>query len=72
MIKNKLKEIARVKIFFTLDILIFLHCFPGIVPETHSPGMFSWFPIYFPIRVSMIAIVSIVLFLERNVAIFKC
>ncbi|RUS81094.1 hypothetical protein EGW08_011134 [Elysia chlorotica] len=23
----------------------------SIVPETHSPCMFSWFPIYFPIRV---------------------
>ncbi|XP_005101573.1 protein arginine N-methyltransferase 5 [Aplysia californica] len=23
----------------------------SIVPETHSPGMFSWFPILFPIRV---------------------
>ncbi|GFO27083.1 protein arginine N-methyltransferase 5 [Plakobranchus ocellatus] len=22
----------------------------SIVPDTHSPGMFSWFPIYFPIR----------------------
>ena len=25
--------------------------FAGIVPETHSPGMFSWFPIFFPIKV---------------------
>ncbi|CAL1544868.1 unnamed protein product [Lymnaea stagnalis] len=23
----------------------------SIVPDTHSPGMFSWFPIFFPIRV---------------------
>lgn len=23
----------------------------GIRPETHSPGMFSWFPIFFPIKV---------------------
>ena len=23
----------------------------GIHPETHSPGMFSWFPVYFPIKV---------------------
>ena len=22
----------------------------SINPETHSPGMFSWFPIYFPIK----------------------
>jgi len=25
----------------------------SIVPETHSPGMFSWFPILFPIRVPL-------------------
>ena len=25
----------------------------GIVPETHSPGMFSWFPILFPVKVSI-------------------
>merc|ERR1719277_1690822 len=25
----------------------------SIVPETHSPGMFSWFPLYFPIREPM-------------------
>ena len=25
--------------------------FTGIVPETHSKGMISWFPIYFPIKV---------------------
>jgi protein arginine N-methyltransferase 5 len=24
--------------------------FISIAPETHSPGMFSWFPIFFPIR----------------------
>ncbi|RZF45255.1 hypothetical protein LSTR_LSTR015088 [Laodelphax striatellus] len=23
----------------------------SIHPDTHSPGMFSWFPIYFPIKV---------------------
>ncbi|XP_068604761.1 protein arginine N-methyltransferase 5 isoform X1 [Brachionichthys hirsutus] len=23
---------------------------PGIKPETHSPGMFSWFPILFPLK----------------------
>jgi hypothetical protein len=23
----------------------------GIHPDTHSPGMFSWFPILFPIKV---------------------
>ncbi|OXB78837.1 UNVERIFIED_CONTAM: hypothetical protein H355_011855 [Colinus virginianus] len=22
----------------------------GIRPETHSPGMFSWFPIFFPLK----------------------
>lgn len=25
----------------------------GIRPETHSPGMFSWFPIFFPIKVGI-------------------
>ncbi|XP_068777944.1 protein arginine N-methyltransferase 5 isoform X2 [Struthio camelus] len=28
----------------------FSHPNPGIRPETHSPGMFSWFPIFFPIK----------------------
>ena len=28
------------------DTMISIH------PRTHSPGMFSWFPIFFPIRVS--------------------
>ncbi len=28
------------------DVLMSIH------PATHSEGMFSWFPIYFPIRVS--------------------
>ncbi len=26
----------------------------GIKPETHSPGMFSWFPILFPLKVSSV------------------
>lgn len=26
------------------DVMISIH------PETHSPGMFSWFPIFFPLR----------------------
>lgn len=26
--------------------------FAGIKPDTHSPGMFSWFPILFPLKVS--------------------
>ena len=30
-----------------------LFIFAGIVPDTHSPGMFSWFPILFPVRVSI-------------------
>ena len=29
------------------DTMISIH------PHTHSPGMFSWFPIFFPIRVSV-------------------
>ena len=28
------------------DVMISIH------PRSHSPGMFSWFPIFFPIRVS--------------------
>ncbi|KAG8140980.1 hypothetical protein E2320_003594 [Naja naja] len=31
----------------------FRHPNPGIRPETHSPGMFSWFPIFFPIKQPM-------------------
>uniref|UniRef100_A0AAR2K2G9 Protein arginine N-methyltransferase 5 n=2 Tax=Pygocentrus nattereri TaxID=42514 RepID=A0AAR2K2G9_PYGNA len=27
-----------------------LFCVSGIRPETHSPGMFSWFPILFPLK----------------------
>ena len=30
---------------------VYIAVFVGIVPETHSLGMFSWFPVYFPIRV---------------------
>lgn len=28
----------------------------SINPATHSPGMFSWFPIFFPIRVSILGL----------------
>lgn len=28
-------------------------CVAGIKPDTHSPGMFSWFPILFPLKVSL-------------------
>lgn len=28
-------------------------CVTGIKPDTHSPGMFSWFPILFPLKVSL-------------------
>lgn len=31
---------------------MFVFCVKGIKPETHSPGMFSWFPILFPLKVS--------------------
>ena len=38
---------------FAFDFHIFmLDYFLGIHPDTHSEGMFSWFPIYFPIKVS--------------------
>lgn len=23
----------------------------GITPKTHSPGLFSWFPMFFPLKV---------------------
>lgn len=28
----------------------------SIRPQTHSPGMFSWFPILFPIKVSFVGL----------------
>lgn len=31
-------------------------CVLGIKPDTHSPGMFSWFPILFPLKVSCIVL----------------
>lgn len=31
----------------------------SIVPETHSRGMFSWFPIFFPIKVSVLYLITI-------------
>ncbi|XP_053909113.1 LOW QUALITY PROTEIN: protein arginine N-methyltransferase 5 [Cuculus canorus] len=51
---------------FLVDVTTVLHGFAGyfetrlygditlsIRPETHSPGMFSWFPIFFPIKQPM-------------------
>ncbi|XP_071091635.1 protein arginine N-methyltransferase 5-like isoform X2 [Haliotis cracherodii] len=32
------------------DCILFGHVTLSIVPATHSPGMFSWFPILFPIK----------------------
>ncbi|ELU14784.1 hypothetical protein CAPTEDRAFT_161444 [Capitella teleta] len=32
------------------DCLLYKDISLSIVPQTHSPGMFSWFPIYFPIK----------------------
>ncbi|XP_046557096.1 protein arginine N-methyltransferase 5-like [Haliotis rubra] len=32
------------------DCVLFAHVTLSIVPATHSPGMFSWFPILFPIK----------------------
>ncbi|KAH9502616.1 Protein arginine N-methyltransferase 5 [Bulinus truncatus] len=33
------------------DTVLYKDITLSIVPETHSPGMFSWFPIFFPIRI---------------------
>uniref|UniRef100_A0A673XAB1 Protein arginine N-methyltransferase 5 n=1 Tax=Salmo trutta TaxID=8032 RepID=A0A673XAB1_SALTR len=38
-------QLAEPKACFT-----FVHPTTGIKPETHSPGMFSWFPILFPLK----------------------
>ncbi|WAR12296.1 ANM5-like protein, partial [Mya arenaria] len=35
------------------DARLFGDVYLSIVPETHSPGMFSWFPILFPIKTPM-------------------
>ena len=37
--------------YWLIDLLMDL-LIAGIHPQTHSPGMISWFPIFFPIRVS--------------------
>lgn len=34
------------------DTILYKDVKLSIVPETHSQGMFSWFPIFFPIKVS--------------------
>ncbi len=41
---------------FVTELRPFAFVVAGIVPETHSPGMFSWFPMFFPIRVSSVSI----------------
>uniref|UniRef100_A0A0B7AFA1 Protein arginine N-methyltransferase n=1 Tax=Arion vulgaris TaxID=1028688 RepID=A0A0B7AFA1_9EUPU len=33
------------------DTVLYKDVMLSILPETHSPGMFSWFPIFFPIKV---------------------
>lgn len=33
------------------DSKLYGDVYMSIHPKTHSPGMFSWFPIYFPLRV---------------------
>jgi hypothetical protein len=33
------------------DSQLYGNVYLSIYPPTHSPGMFSWFPIYFPLRV---------------------
>ena len=35
------------------SVLIYHWFILGIHPDTHSPGMFSWFPILFPIKVKV-------------------
>lgn len=35
------------------EAVLYKHVKISIHPETHSPGMFSWFPIFFPIRTPM-------------------
>ncbi|XP_067931208.1 protein arginine N-methyltransferase 5-like [Watersipora subatra] len=32
------------------DTVLYKDLFLSIVPKTHSPGMFSWFPIFFPLK----------------------
>ncbi len=32
------------------DSQLYSDVYLSIYPQTHSPGMFSWFPIYFPLR----------------------
>ncbi|KAK3086104.1 hypothetical protein FSP39_013632 [Pinctada imbricata] len=33
------------------DAILYNNVTLSILPETHSPGMFSWFPIYFPVKI---------------------
>lgn len=35
------------------DTVLYKDIMLSIVPETYSNGMFSWFPIFFPISVSI-------------------
>lgn len=35
------------------DSMLFDDVHISINPKTHTPGMFSWFPLYFPLRVSL-------------------
>ena len=59
---NHLKNCRSVELSFEIPCDSLLHGFAGyfhctlyddvfisIVPESHSPGMFSWFPIFFPL-----------------------
>ena len=44
--------------------------FQGIRPETHSEGMFSWFPFFFPIKVR--AVYVVVQFILGSIFFFLC
>ena len=36
------------------DAVLFEDVMLSIEPRTHSPGMISWFPIFFPLKVKLI------------------
>jgi len=52
------------------DSVLYKDVMISINPESHSPGMFSWFPIYFPLRTPIFVDkgATIELFFWRKVA----
>lgn len=46
-----IRQCSSCAVLWALDSCSVL-CVAGIKPDTHSPGMFSWFPILFPLKVS--------------------